>query len=116
MSVPNIYSILTSDSGVNAIVGNNVFNTTAEENTAAPYIVWKIITAPPETSLDGDQIVSNYRIQIDMYTKTPDDKYNLLGLVIVALKDYGYSLGVTVDDYEDATDLYRLSIDFSIWS
>lgn len=116
MSVPNLFEILTGDAGVSAIVGTNVFNTTAKENTTAPYIVWFVVSSVPQTSLDGNTSIGHYRLQIDMFTKSPEDKYALGDAVQAALVDQGYSLGIAVDAYEDATDLYRLSLDVSIWS
>lgn len=49
--IPDVYGVLSGAPALTAIVGKRIYRTQADENAAAPYVVWSIVSAVPEINL-----------------------------------------------------------------
>jgi hypothetical protein len=103
--------------GVSLATGG-VFQTTAKQGVAAPYIVWDEIISTTNNTLNGASNIQNTRIQVDCYAKTPDTRRTLRDAVTTAMAAATFkNVQLTSQHaFEADVKLYRAILDFSVWS
>lgn len=93
-------------------------NLRARQNSTVPYLVWQRVIQPTNTSAGGPSDVQNTRIQVDAYAKDYPTAESIAAAASAAI--LGAALQATrigvQDFFEDDTQLYRVSQDFSVWS
>lgn len=123
-----LYAVLVLDPTLQALIpsavggGIKVFPNVVLQNIAPPYVVYSEISAVPENSLAGasaDRIVGS-RMQFDCYAKTYGAAKALADAVAAVIAnlsrpDLNAWLDASRDLYDDATELHRVSADFSVW-
>lgn len=61
-----IYSILTADAGISAIVGTKVYPSVAPSSAVAPFVVYSVISNAPIQTMAGS-VSTKYRIQFSCF-------------------------------------------------
>ena len=90
----------------------------AAQGTVAPYIVWSGVVSAINNNLLGASDVQNTRFQIDAYATSYAGARTLAAAVVAAMKAASFA-NVQISDqdmYEPDTKLFRVSMDFSVWS
>lgn len=115
----SIYTELTGDADVSALVSTRVYPLIAPQNVTVPYLVYQRVSGSPVNEMAGYAGLENPRYQIDVY----DDDY--AGARALAVKVRTAMNAATVftalqqsdtDLYEAEASLFRVTMDFSIWT
>ena len=101
-----------------ALVTGRCYPMFAPDPVTKPYIVYQVISDVQESNLDGYAGISNKRIQVDVYSTTYGGSKTLASSVKTSMSNASFSnIHLSSQDlYEQDTQLYRISMDFSIWS
>lgn len=88
----------------------------APQDVRAPYVTWSIVADPPVQTLDGAGM-DHLRVQVNCFAIDEGSCGELDDVVKNAIENDGEnaSLGLSVDDTDPPTGLYRRSRDFSLW-
>lgn len=118
MIVP-IFQLAAASADVVALLGEEptrLYSRRAQQETVPPYAVWRVISDPPVDDLDGADM-ANVRVQVDSYSADEDECDRLDDALAKAIENQGenVNLGLSVDEQDQATGLYRRSRDFSLW-
>lgn len=126
MSVINeaIYSRLSADANIMAIVGTRIFPSKATQNQPPPLIMYFRVDTVPATALNTASTFMASRFQFDCWHKTEIGAETLAEKVKTSLDGFiGTILGITIggivfldqfDDYDDDAELYRVGQYFRI--
>lgn len=103
---------------LSALVAGRCYPMTAPDRTERPYIVYQVISNVPENTLDGADGTENRRVQVDVWGKSYGESKTLELLVKSAMEAASFIniLMVSRDSFESETQLYRVSIDYSVWT
>lgn len=115
----DLFSTLALNSGINSIVGNRIYPVIAPETVTPSFIVYTRAVTNPTNSLTGTNALNNPLFQVDAYSRTHNQARSLGILIreaILAATPFSAVWRDTRDDYEPDTKLYRVSLDFSIWT
>lgn len=103
------------------LVSNRCYPLTAPDNTKGDYITYQQISGVPENGLEGP-VLTNYRYQVDAYSATYAGAKALVVAIKTAMAASAISEGqapliLSERDlpFESQPQLYRVSMDFSIW-
>lgn len=88
----------------------------APQDVRPPYVTWSIVADPPVQTMDGAGM-DHIRVQVNCFAVDEDKCGTLDDAVMLAIENDGEnaSLGLSVDDTDAPTGLYRRSRDFSLW-
>lgn len=116
-----LWEALTSDAGVSAIVGGQVYWSDYPQGAAVPAIVLNIVSGSDAPTLQGTDQVWTYRVQVDCYALNRPQVRQLSRAVIDCLNGYraGDILGAFIISQRDLSaevdaTAHRYSMDFSI--
>lgn len=110
-----LYSLLSGNAGVAALVGTRIYPQVRPQADPLPALVYTVVDDIPAGSLAGwTSGLSNARVQIDAYAKGYIAAETLADAVRTALATSTLPMSRR-DGYEDETQLYRVSQDFSMW-
>ena len=97
------------------VSGRCFYGLIPETNSAYPVIVYQFPTISPNSALeDGD--LDDFTVQIDVYSKNPDDIFALRKAIFTALSaafDFAERMN-DFSDYEADTKLHRRVINYQI--
>lgn len=97
------------------VAGRVYYEVIPETNSQYPVIVYQFIHIEPNSALEeGD--LEDYQVQIDLYSKDPDDTFRLRKPIFTALKN-AFEFAERINDhsdYEQNTKLYRRIITYQI--
>jgi hypothetical protein len=101
-----------------ALVSGRAYPMVAPDPVTKPYIVYQIISDVMENTLKGYAGKSNKRVQVDVYHTSYGAVKTLMesirsAMAASAIKNLHLS---TQDLYESEVQLYRISMDYSVWS
>lgn len=99
------------------LVDRRIYPHIAPQGATVPYIVWQVISAQPQNTLDGTTQHQWLRVQIDVYDTSYDRSIQLSSNIVQALDD-GVQLSIHAGSqqlYENDTKLFRQSIDYEFW-
>lgn len=88
-----------------------------ENNTARTYGTYQLISTNPSTYFRGEGI-NNWRYQVDIFAPDPATAASLAASVRAAMAAATVFRSVCVDQRdleEEFVNLYRISLDFSVW-
>jgi len=100
------------------LVSGRCYPLVAPDLTPTPYIVYSVISNIPQTTLDGPTGTENRRVQFDVW----GDTYGAVKALEVTVKSTMAASVIrnlplsTMDMYESETKLYRVTMDYSIWT
>mgnify|MGYP002639966762 CR=1 FL=1 len=83
-----IYSILSGNAAVAAIVGTKIYPEIAPQGDAMPFIVYQIQSALPETTKDSTSKLDTYQINIICFGNDYDVLFTLEAAVRTAIDRY----------------------------
>ena len=119
-----IYSILTSDSDVSAIVGTRVYPQIAAQGAACPFIVYVLQDTTPSDTKSGVSTLDEVRYDIVLASESYAEASDLTNKVRTALDRYtGTVAGVVIDsiqfidldaDNDPGTETYVTSSEYII--
>jgi hypothetical protein len=115
-------AVLAAASGVTALVGTKLYPVHAPQGSVPPFVVMSTVSDVPLHSFTNtvDDRLTNARIQIDCYAKLYKDA-NAIATAVEAALELASSPSLSMmrlnklDLYDDETELYRVSADFSVW-
>ncbi len=118
----SLRSHLLADATLAGIIGDRVYPyESVAQGAPLPFITYYEVSGVPENTLDGTGSLINSRFQIDCYADTKAGLFALRNAVKAAmLADTAYitkALLVNRNDvgWEMDTQVFRYSMDFSIW-
>lgn len=119
-----IYSILTADSDVNAIVSGRVYPQIAAQGAAFPFVVYVINDLTPSDTKSGVSTLDEVRYEVLAIAETYAEAADLNEKIRTALDRYtGTVSGVVVDsiqfteletDYDAAAEVYIANSEYII--
>jgi len=96
-----IYSILTSDSDVNAIVGTRVYPQIAAQEAAFPFVVYVLQNVDPSDTKSGVSTLDEVRYDIIVASENYAQASDLTEKIRTALDRYsGTVAGVVIDSIQ----------------
>ena len=113
--LPSIFAILKAAPAVTAILGAvpKVYrHGTAPQGTAAPYVVWMVISGDPENNLSQAPGTDRLTLQVDCYHATDAGIEQLAEAVRNALEPHAHLTGIPINQRETDTQLYRIALQF----
>lgn len=115
----SIYSALSVDAALLALVSTRIYKITAPQGTAAPYIVWQGIGSDPGITHSGPAGAIERMVQFACFAATPEAATAVREALVAALDgvelangDNGTLEDDNRDGYDDAVNLYRADADF----
>jgi len=119
-----IYSILTSDNDVSAIVGTRVYPQIAAQGAAFPFVVYVLQDTSPSDTKSGVSTLDEVRYDIVVASETYAEVSDLTNKIRTALDRYtGTVAGVVIDsiqfidldaDNDPGTETYVTSSEYII--
>lgn len=119
-----IYSILTGDSAVSALVGNRVYPQIAAQGAAFPFVVYVLQDTSPSDTKSGVSTLDEVRYDIVVASESYAEASDLTNKIRTALDRYtGTVSGVVIDsiqfidldvDNDPATETYVTSSEYII--
>ena len=119
-----IYTILTDDSDVSAIVGTRVYPQVAAQGAAFPFIVYVLQDTSPSDTKSGVSTLDEVRYDIVVASETYAEASDLTNKIRTALDRYtGTVAGVVIDsiqfqdidaDNDPGTETYLTSSEYII--
>ncbi len=113
---------LAADATVTALLAGRMFPAVAPQGTITPFLVYQVISDVPENTFMGDSSnrLSNFRVQIDCYSKSYLEAHAAAAAVDAVLSaidspDLSCWRESSRDLYDDEAQLHRVSSDFSVW-
>jgi len=100
-----IYSILTSDSDVSAIVGTRVYPQIAAQGAAFPFVVYVLQDTSPSDTKSGVSTLDEVRYDIVVASETYAEVSDLTEKIRTALDRYSGTVAGVVIDSIQFTDL-----------
>lgn len=118
--LPPVYSLLTADPSVTALVGARIYrHGSAPQKVVAPYVTWFLVSGTPENELSSLPRVDRMEVQIDCWsnnTGTGDEQVETLATVIRdALEPVAHMTGIIANEQDFETRRYRLGMQFTFW-
>jgi len=90
----------------------------APANVARPYGIYQLVSLVPTTHLAGVASLTNYRYQVDLFGPDPGALATLGSSVRTAMSAASAFKSICLSEqelFDDVVQLFRRSIDFSIW-
>ena len=120
-----IYSILSNDATVSAMVSTRIFPIVAAQDTAFPFVVYTITNQEPSMTKDGVSPLDTISVQIDCYALEYDANVTLSNAVRSALDFYTGTVqsqaiqrirfqGQNDGEYDEDLGVFWQSLDFDI--
>ena len=120
-----IYSLLSNDAGVSALVSARIYPLIMPQNSTFPCVTYTVNIDSEDKTFDGQGTFSQASVEVDCWSDTHADMLTLGDAVKTALKNYSGTLsGVTADAihvdsvvtvYEDLSEKYRQTIIATIY-
>jgi hypothetical protein len=113
-----IYSNLSTATSVTALVVDRIYPLLMPQDPTLPAVTYQRISDNPINSLSGHGGLDNPRIQIDCWATSYSGVKTLSNAVIKAMDSSTAYKSLRMSDqdlYEDGTEIYRVSMDFSCW-
>ena len=119
-----IYSILSADLGLTALVSTRIYLLFLSQNATLPALTYARISTERESAFVSDPGLSTARIQVDVWADTVVSVQNVAEEVRGALHRYrGTIVTVVIEEshienevmmYEPETEIYHIVLDFMV--
>jgi len=113
-----LYTVLSTDSAVSALVAVRIFPMRRPANILTlPAIVYQRVSTAPEVTLQGDAGLDSVRVQCSCWASTYGGAKALSTAVRAAVNASTLSAitEMELDDEDTVTGEYRVILDFRIW-
>ena len=113
MSFLPIYRTLNENTAVTGLidVSKKVFEDVAPLGTAAPYVVWQVISGQANNHLDAPANFDDTQYQIMVYASTTKQAYDIKDLIREAVEQRSWILNPSINVYDTETKLYGRGFD-----
>jgi hypothetical protein len=114
----DIYSLLTNDAGVSALVSTRVYPMSLPQDGTLPAITYTQVSDNPQVNLDGENALRANRYQFDCFSTTYTGAHALGEALKTAMETATAFTSIResmTDLYNNDPAQYRVSMDFSIW-
>lgn len=102
------------DERITSLVNNKIYLLKAPDNTVAPYIEYEVLNEEGSLYAENEEIGTNYRIQIDVFTK---GSYTAIVKAIKnVMKENGFMKEFGGSLYEKSSKLFHYVLRFNIES
>ena len=108
----DLYSTLTNDAGVSALVSNRVYPAPAPEGVTFPYCTYQLISGERVTTLPGVGDAKRKRMQVSCHGATYSSAKAVADAVYSAFEGDGY-LESEFDLYDSQTQVHTIAVDWS---
>ena len=88
-----IYSILTENVGLAALVGTRVYSSLVPERCDRPYISFRLLSVDADSTLDGHDGLMDALFQVDCIAASQDGARSVADATRLALADYKGTVG-----------------------
>lgn len=112
--IPQVFQALNVPA-VTSIATGGIHYRKAPQGTSAPYIVWFVVTDTPSNYHSERPGISNFRIQLDLWSRDAATLINLKEAVRAELDSTGQQI-IGRDGYDDDTSLHRYTLNYSFWT
>ena len=111
---PPVYSLLAASAPVVAIVGDRIgAHGEVFAREVRPYVTWQSVSGGAEITLDRGRAPNDrVSVQVDFWHPTEAGLVTLVEAGRTALESACYVVGLVADEKDDATGLYRQSLQF----
>lgn len=117
--LPPVFQTLKASTAVKNIVGQNppriYRHGEAPQNVERPYISWQLISGVPENNLSDPPPADRQSVQVDCWHQTDAGIETLAEAVRDAIEPVAHMTQVSVDERDEETRLYRISMDFDFF-
>lgn len=120
-----VYSRVTGDGAVAALIGTRMYPTKLEQGATMPAVSFQHVSEERKGTFGSPATMPGVLMQIDCWDSTFTGVKTLARAVRLALDNFkGLSAGETIsavllenqtDQYEEAVKLYRVLMEFRIW-
>lgn len=119
----NIYSTLSADAGVTALVSDRIYPVVAPQGVTVPFVVWQVIAKTGSTTLGADETsgLDRVLIQFACFGRTYSSAHDVCNAVRAALEpatlaDGGKCIFNTSRESIDPDEkLHRHDVDLIFW-
>lgn len=113
--LPNIYSILRSNSTVSSTVSTRIYrHGAAPQDVVKPYITWFVVFGMPELQISGTPDSDMDTIQVDIWSESDQGVETLAYAARTAFDNAGHAARIIQNLREADTRLYRISLEVDI--
>lgn len=111
-----IFSTLTADSGVTAIVSNRVYPVVIPQKGTLPAITYQRVSGRRENGISGAGELVAVRVQVDCWAESYSSVRALADAASAALIAAGFLPVGDRDGFEDEVLVHRVILEFTIWT
>lgn len=115
-----IYTELSTDAGLMAIIGSRVYPVVLPQAATFPALTYQVVSDVPEADMDeGDSVLRNLRVQINCWSEGYAECKTLSQLVMGVMKDAITFASVRSsgrDQFDSTKHLHYSMMDFSVWT
>jgi hypothetical protein len=108
----DLYTTLSNDAGVTALVSTRIYPNMAPESAAFPYAVYQMVSGGRLSTITGVGDAIRKRIQIGNHSATYDEAKAVAAAVIAALEGDGY-LELEHEFYDPISQVHTVIVDWS---
>lgn len=118
--LPQVYPILRDDPEVAALINGRVYrHGSAPHNVTAPYVTWFVVTGLPENSIAELPRADRYEVQVDCWSVNTGTGSRGIETLAQAVRDaiepFAHMTAMNVDERDEDTQRYRISMQFTFW-
>jgi hypothetical protein len=112
-----LYTLLSGDAAVAAIVSSRIYPDEAPQGIADPYLTYQRIASGRDYTLGGYSNLENPIIQVDCWAADNETRNTLRDAVIAAMRASGtFQIGDDNPRHSKEDGMFRASVDFSVWN
>jgi hypothetical protein len=108
----DLYTTLSNNAGVTALVGTRIYPILAPESATRPYIAYQVITGTRISTITGVDDATRKRIQMSCHADTYSEAKSVSAAVYAALEGDGY-LDLEYDSYDAEVQIHTVIVDWS---
>lgn len=117
----DLYTRLSNDTGLTALVDTRIYPLVAPANTTRPYCCYMVVSQPHQYSHSGFSGLSQVRTQVSCYADNHGSAKSVADAVIAALESWSDNNTIQCsmllneqDVFEKETGLYHVPVEFSV--
>lgn len=99
------------DERITNLVGNKIYLLKAPDNTTAPYIEYEVLNEEGSLYAENEEIETNYRIQIDVFTK--GSYTSIVKAIKIVMKENGFMKEFGGSRFEEDSKLFHYILRFN---
>lgn len=119
--LPQVFSILSGDTSVAALVGTRIYrHGNAPQGVTAPYITWFVVSGIPENELSDLPRIDRYQVQVDCWSSNTGGGDTQIEALAEAVRDaiepHAHMVAVVANGIDYETQRLRLGMSFDFWT